>query len=223
MEPHELLPFRPEGSPLPDGLADLLRAAAKLFAEEDPVRLSVECRGRRLALELGPAESAPLTPPREPVPVLPAPPAVYVFTECEQDILDLLASAGRRLTTDEVLTGLDRTGKVHGDSTVVHALANLCRRRGTLTNGTDSHGRGYGLTEPVPVPMPPLPPPDRQENRTPLEEAILRVLKEAGKPLKGHAVATRCGKEYSSHFRETLSRLRKQGFLDITEEGYALA
>lgn len=77
------------------------------------------------------------------------PPAGDGLTDAEADCLEVLGLEGQRMTAAQVLGALRRAGKVHGDSTVIQALAGLCRRRGMLTNRTagkaDAYGSGYGL------------------------------------------------------------------------------
>lgn len=68
-------------------------------------------------------------------------------SECGQDIIDLLTAKGQRMTGEEIKAELERTGKMHGDSTVQRTLAELCRRKFLLTNNRDQYGKGYGLTE----------------------------------------------------------------------------
>ena len=68
-------------------------------------------------------------------------------TPCERDILGLIEETDRRYTVVQVLAALEGAGKIHGESTVRKALANLCRRTGLLTNKRDSRGKGYGLVE----------------------------------------------------------------------------
>ena len=82
----------------------------------------------------------------------PGPPAEGELTPCERDVLAVLERAGKRLTTQEVLQALARWAQeepehLHGDSTVTRALAELCRRKGLLSNRRDTYGRGYGLAD----------------------------------------------------------------------------
>jgi hypothetical protein len=69
------------------------------------------------------------------------------LTGCERDILGLVGEAGKRLTREQVVAGLEAAGHVHGESTVRHALANLTGAKKRLTNQRDGRGRGYGLAE----------------------------------------------------------------------------
>jgi hypothetical protein len=55
------------------------------------------------------------------------------------------------------------------------------------------------------------------------EEAIIKVMEKAERALKGSAIASRCGKKYTGHFRECLGRLEADGTLTHDEEGYRLA
>lgn len=130
-----------EGSAPQDGSrrAALLALLAELVRDGEPLRVLMEERGHRLRLSVGPVPGAAAAPA--------AAPASAELSPCEEDILRVLAEAGRRLTTGAVLSALQEAGRLHGDSTVIHALADLCRRKGRLTNRKDGRGRGYGLTE----------------------------------------------------------------------------
>lgn len=68
-------------------------------------------------------------------------------TDAEQDILDVIREAGRRLTTAEVTAALDAANKRLGDSTIAHCLAELCQRKKLLTNRKDARGKGYGSAD----------------------------------------------------------------------------
>jgi hypothetical protein len=101
-----------------------------------------------------PLGSTPETPPEGGrksggSPAEDSPPAAGgdVLSECELDCLEMIALAGKRLKGDEVRIALRRAGKVHGESTVVKALAKLTGQRKELTNRTDAYGSGYGLAE----------------------------------------------------------------------------
>jgi hypothetical protein len=62
------------------------------------------------------------------------------------DVIDLLATTGHRLTLDQILTGLERQGTPHGESTVRRALAAAVKADPPrLTNVSDANPRGYGL------------------------------------------------------------------------------
>ncbi|HEY1189422.1 MAG TPA: hypothetical protein VGE74_17345 [Gemmata sp.] len=62
--------------------------------------------------------------------------------ECRTDILDVVRAAGTPLTRKEVVRDLKLTGKSHGVSTVVKALADLTAA-GALINPKDK--KGYRL------------------------------------------------------------------------------
>lgn len=64
-------------------------------------------------------------------------------TECERDIVETIRSAGRRLTQPEVIEALAKANKIHGDSTIVKALARMVKD-GRLTQ---VKRRGYGIAE----------------------------------------------------------------------------
>ncbi len=59
----------------------------------------------------------------------------------------------------------------------------------------------------------PAPAPAASEIRpvTPLEEEIIALCRRAEKPLKGHTVASRLGRSFSSHLRETLAEMVRGG------------
>ncbi len=65
-------------------------------------------------------------------------------TECLRDVISLLAKTGHRLTTSQVLGGLAKEGKVHGDSTVKTALARAVKQ-GLLDKRSDAKPPGYGM------------------------------------------------------------------------------
>lgn len=69
-------------------------------------------------------------------------------TPCERDLLDLLARAPMPLTTQRVLAQLETAGKLHGESTVRHALARLVGA-GKITNSRRPP-RGYRLADSPP-------------------------------------------------------------------------
>lgn len=64
----------------------------------------------------------------------------------QQEIVDVIREAGRRLTTDEVLAALERKGKRRSEGTTKIILAAMVQF-GPLTNSTDKYGRGYGLPD----------------------------------------------------------------------------
>lgn len=68
--------------------------------------------------------------------------------DCGRDILALLEEVGRRLTGEQVRREFQARQKLHGDSTIAHALAELGPlHRALLSNRRDSYGRGYGLAD----------------------------------------------------------------------------
>lgn len=108
---------------------------------EVPDRITVHLvSGRKLS---APVPLCGMTPPN----TLDPAPLPGELTECEQDILRVIEEAGERLTTAKVMQALQEQSCIHGDSTVIHSLADLCRRKGRLTNRKDGHGRGYGLAD----------------------------------------------------------------------------
>jgi hypothetical protein len=60
------------------------------------------------------------------------------------DIVVLLARTGRRLTTMQILEGLEKQGTAHGESTVRKVLA-AAVEAGRLTNDQAGNPKGYGL------------------------------------------------------------------------------
>lgn len=66
---------------------------------------------------------------------------VLLPTDCERDILDVLVG-GVRLRQADIIAALARAGKIHGDSTVVKALARMVK------DGRLGHEprRGYAVT-----------------------------------------------------------------------------
>jgi hypothetical protein len=65
---------------------------------------------------------------------------------CRADICAVLREAGKRLTTSEILTALDKSNRVWGESTVKTNLADMVEDR-LITNRQDVRPRGYGLPE----------------------------------------------------------------------------
>lgn len=118
--------------------AALMALLAELLRGGEPWRVLMEHGGRRLRLSVGPVPAASAAPVARAQ-------ASAELTECERDILRVIGEAGGRLTTGKVLSALQEANCLHGDSTVIHALADLCRRKGKLTNRKDGRGRGYGL------------------------------------------------------------------------------
>lgn len=61
-------------------------------------------------------------------------------SDCEKDILELLTDAPEPRSQAQVVADLEAAGRIHGESTIRHALASM-RRRGLLVLGPG--GRGY--------------------------------------------------------------------------------
>jgi hypothetical protein len=59
--------------------------------------------------------------------------------------------------------------------------------------------------------------------RTETEQAILDVLAECARPLKGEAVARRGGRRFNAHFSKVLAQLVRSGEVLKTGDGYWLA
>lgn len=68
-------------------------------------------------------------------------------TPCETDVLALLAETPHPLRAHEVLSGLDRTDRLHGESTVRKTLARLIKE-GKVINSRRAP-RGYRLAPPA--------------------------------------------------------------------------
>jgi hypothetical protein len=66
-------------------------------------------------------------------------------TPCMEDIREMLATVGERMTTGQVLNWISAHGKKYSESTLTKTLIQMTKLRGELTNATDSHGKGYGL------------------------------------------------------------------------------
>jgi Fe2+ or Zn2+ uptake regulation protein len=99
-----------------------------------------------------------------------APTPEPILTPCQQDIIKLLEDTGRRMTVNEILTGLEAADMIHGESTVRHALPEM-NRRGLLDNRHDAWGKGYGLGEWTTA---------GRHELTPREKDILVLIEEAG-------------------------------------------
>lgn len=63
----------------------------------------------------------------------------------------------------------------------------------------------------------------RLEAENNLKSKVITVVGQAGKPLKGSAIAGRCGAKYSSHFRQLLATMKRDGFLRKVADGYELS
>ncbi len=123
---------------------ELFRAVCEWIKENYPGHTAAELtirtsQGARTRLTVPPS---PNTPP--PI-VLPTPAETLTLTACERDIMEVVALASRRLTTEEVLSALQAAEMIHGDSTVVQALARLVNVKHELTNLKDKRGKGYGI------------------------------------------------------------------------------
>lgn len=64
------------------------------------------------------------------------------MTECERDVIDTLKDAGRSLTTSKIIDAMIKAGKLHGESTVVKALARMVKLGALQNKGRRS---GYSL------------------------------------------------------------------------------
>lgn len=68
-------------------------------------------------------------------------------TPCEQAILELFEEKQERLSKGQILIALDDARTCYSESAVAHALADMTRRKGWLSNRKDSYGKGYGLPD----------------------------------------------------------------------------
>jgi hypothetical protein len=68
------------------------------------------------------------------------------LTPCSKDILYVLGEAGHRMTTPEILSALDTSELIHGETTVKLALAKMVKD-GVLDNRPDANPRGYGICQ----------------------------------------------------------------------------
>ncbi len=64
--------------------------------------------------------------------------------DCRDDILATLTEAGRRLTTNQILTEMERRGWLWGEATVRRHLAGMVSD-GALTNDSRARPPGYTL------------------------------------------------------------------------------
>ena len=64
--------------------------------------------------------------------------------ELESDIIETLQGAGERLTTMQLLSAMERGGRIHGESTVRGRLR-LMVKSGVLTNDQSAKPPGYAV------------------------------------------------------------------------------
>lgn len=69
-----------------------------------------------------------------------------VSDECFDDIASILVERGERMTTEQILKGLDHSGHGWNETAVKRTLAHF-KRNGQLTNDIKSKPPGYGLPE----------------------------------------------------------------------------
>lgn len=67
------------------------------------------------------------------------------LTDCERDVVRLVAAAWYRWPTSKVLSELERHGLIHGESTVKRALARLVQLQ--ILGNSKTAPRGYWLQE----------------------------------------------------------------------------
>ncbi len=125
-----------------DREAALAALHALLGTLSEPATVSVQTSRGMLA-------SIVVFPPR---PVLPPPPPSPPQArpdderDCRADIIAVLAEAGRRLTTTQILAELNRRDWHHGERTVSGYLADMVED-GALTNDRRARPPGYAPAE----------------------------------------------------------------------------
>lgn len=91
-------------------------------------------KGRRCTITLEPVVSIPVIEPK-------------ALTDCQGDVLALLKSvAPRRLTKPSIQSTLEKSGKIHGDTTISLALKFLAGA-GLIDKPKPGTRDGYGITE----------------------------------------------------------------------------
>lgn len=67
-------------------------------------------------------------------------------TACEEDIVTTLREVGHRLLVEQLLSEMERRGRLHGESTIRHTITRM-RREHRLTREDSGNPRGFGLPE----------------------------------------------------------------------------
>jgi hypothetical protein len=117
----------PQNPDRANALATLLHL---LEAVTQPVRVTVRGeRGHLLSVTIPPPAPAPRPLPDD-------------ERDCQADILAVLREAGRRMTTNQILSELSRRGWVHGDSTVKSYLSEMVTD-GDVSKDPRAHPPGY--------------------------------------------------------------------------------
>lgn len=65
-------------------------------------------------------------------------------TPCEEDILQTLHEVGHRMLVEQLLVEMEHRGRIHGESTIRHALARM-RREKRLSHDDETNPKGFGL------------------------------------------------------------------------------
>lgn len=141
-----------------EGLCQLQRWLHHYFPHAHPEEVVVRVTVHGVRREMTLMFPSPAPPPGAPPPAAPPPAAggdgasesdpMLGVNDCGRDILTLLEEVGRRLTGEQIRREFQARQKVHGDSTISHALADLGPlHRALLSNRRDSYGRGYGLAD----------------------------------------------------------------------------
>lgn len=123
----------PEPLSTPELLLELYayRVIADWPSVDREVTACVKHRGVEVAITLRPVG----------IPVVGTLPAL---TPCQRDVLEVIANSERRLTRPEIQDTLDKSDRIHGESTVRTALAELVRL-GFIESPGAGRNAGYGL------------------------------------------------------------------------------
>jgi hypothetical protein len=111
-------------------------------AMEDSIRRTIE---REVSDRLAPSPSQVLSKAIEPKPPLEDPDTPKKLTPCQIDCIAIIRQASKRLTTEGVRQALESHGKVHGNSTIRRALADLVTCGELTSGGKGRRSKGYGL------------------------------------------------------------------------------
>lgn len=66
------------------------------------------------------------------------------LTDCERDVIDVLRTAGHRMTTSQIFQATEAAGHLHGETTIRLALSHLVKLH-VLDNASHAQPRGYGV------------------------------------------------------------------------------
>lgn len=137
-------------------------------------------------------------------------PSRLVLSDLEQQIVDALRAAVRRLTKDEITAALEAAGQVHGDSTIRNALGRLLAMQ--MIESSQRKPYGYVLIGHQPSDS------ERGIDLTDTEQAILAAL--GDEAMTGEEIAAKAGLNFNSHFRAALTSMFKRAYLNKTCGGY---